>query len=134
MGSSGADEFGNGFLRLPRPHPDRIRAGLPAVLEAAYIYDNIPGISVIALGYARLPWLKDAPYLLALGESGAVGPTGRILATHDGYSFREVWTATDTGTTGGVGHLVGPVAGKITGTYQPSTEGYQKQSLTLTLT
>lgn len=131
MGSSAADGIGNGLLRLRRSHPTRVTAG-PQVLEGAYIYDTTSGITVIGLSHSRSKHNPDAPTLIALGESGASGPTGRIVATYDGFTFKELWTATDTGTTGSLGQIV-QVGSTITAPYQSSLDTFRESKVTLTL-
>jgi len=132
QGSSAADGFGNGLLRLRRTHPSRVKAGVQ-VLEGALIYDTGAGISVIGKGFSRHAHNHDAPTLIEFGESGASGPTGRIVATHDGFTFKELWTASDTGTTGSVGRPVA-VGSTITAPYQSSLDSFEESLVTLTLT
>lgn len=134
MGSSATDGIGNGLLRLRRTTPADLTAGREAVLEAGYIKDTGSGISVIGMGFRRHRHIADAPTLIGFGESGAVGPTGRIVATYDGFNFNEIWTATDTGTTGAVGAIIGPHAGKITVQYKQAADAYSKSLTTLTIT
>lgn len=131
QGTAALDGIGNGVMRLRRTGRDSAAVN---GLEVAKQYDAAVNQSIIGATWTRHPWIPDAPTLIALGETATSGPTGRILATYDGFIFKELWTAVDTGTLGGLSDLVGPVGGKIIASYRASGDSSNTEQVTLTLT
>lgn len=121
----GSDIGPDGIYRIPRTAKDA-----PRIEYAHPVGDGTFGM--IAGGWFRARGLPDAPVLIA--ASGANNNPGRVWATYDGYTFREVWTDTIGYQDRGATIAVGPT---VAGTYhvfvvRDDAEGVKRSHVVLT--
>lgn len=97
----------NAIYRIPRTTRDSLRA------ELAYVLSDAAEITAYGTSAFQSRTVPDAPVLFGLQTDVTPHP-GRIVATYDGYDFREVWRDTATYAHRGVLNVLGPLRdGKI---------------------
>jgi hypothetical protein len=111
----------NGVYRIPRTSKRYLS------MELAYAIDANSSLTVVGQQTFRSRRTPDAPVLMSYLTSDVVSGPGRLVATYDGYTFRQVWT--DQGqsyTLNGLYSMVGPsTVGSFYGRLSRSGSDYQ---------
>lgn len=98
----------NGIWRFPRTHPDSL------VPEMAFVQDPQQPLTVYGTQPYQRRGLPGAPVLFPV-QTDLTGPA-RLFATYDGYTFKEMWTDSQTYASRGLMTAMGPTeSGKYLG-------------------
>lgn len=110
----GTDSAPNGIYRIPRTSKRYLKG------ELAYAIDDEIVISHVSQMAFRGRATIDSPALFTFLTAGVTSGPGRLVATYDGYTFREVWNDTGESYNGqGLYSMVGPtLAGNYLGHIQ----------------